>query len=229
MATSIIVSYDGTDNDRDALSLGRVFADLGSSVALAYVRHAVDPDPRREAELQAEAQALLDEGAALLNGSAPVRTHVVVSGATGAGLMALAEQELADIVVFGSEYRTAPGHILPGTSASHLLNGGPVAVAIAPAGMHEAAEVKFATIGEISEPGDLSARETAYSLAEALGAEIAPQADFSVDLLVVGSQSLAVPGRVAISAAAQYVIENARCPVLVVPRGARVQFAESGA
>ena len=31
-------------------------------------------------------------------------------------------------------------------------------------------------------------------------------------------------GRVAISAAAEYIIENARCPVLVVPRGGRVDF-----
>lgn len=228
MAPSIIVSYDGTDNDRDALRLGRVFADLGSNVALAYVRHTIDTDARREAELQAEAQALLDEGAASLNGDRPIRTHVVISGGTGAGLMSLAERELAEVVVFGSEYRTAPGHVLPGTSAAHLLNGGPVAVAIAPAGLHDVPEPKFATIGEISEPGDLSARETAYSLANALGAQMAPKADYSVDLLVVGSQSLAVPGRVAISAATQYVIENARCPVLVVPRGGRVQFAANG-
>jgi nucleotide-binding universal stress UspA family protein len=227
MAPSIIVSYDGTDNDRDALSLGRVFDGLGASVGLAYVRHATDPDPAREAELRAKAQALLDEGARSLNG-AVTRTHAVISGATGAGLMALAERELADVVVFGSDYRTAPGHVQPGTSGSHLLNGGPVAVAIAPAGMHDAPEPKFATIGEISEPGDLGARETAYSLAAALGAEIAPQADHAVDLLVVGSQALAVPGRVAISAAAQYVIETARCPVLVVPRGGRVWFGADG-
>src|SRR5436190_15013236 len=149
MAASIIISYDGTDNDRDALSLGRLFAGLGASAALAYVRHAVDPDPAREAELQSEAQALLDEGARALNANGDIRRHVVISGATGAGLMSLAEREFTDVVVFGSEYRTAPGHVQPGTSASHLLNGGPVAVAIAPAGMHDDPPAKIATIGEI--------------------------------------------------------------------------------
>jgi nucleotide-binding universal stress UspA family protein len=114
--------------------------------------------------------------------------------------------------------------VLPGTSASYLLQGGPVAVAIAPAGMHETPNGNIATLGEVSEPGDWSARETAHALAAALGAEMAPQADYAVDLLVVGSQAGALVGRVVISAAAQYIIENARCPVLVVPRGERVQF-----
>jgi nucleotide-binding universal stress UspA family protein len=222
MPLNVVVSYDGTDNDRDALSLGRLFGGLGATVALAYVRHAVDPDPAQEAALQADAQALLDEGAKTIGGE--VRTHVVISAATPRGLAALAEREGADIVVFGSEYRTAPGHVQPGTSASYLLQGGPVAVAIAPAGMHGGPNHTVATLGEISEPGDWSARETANSLAAALGAEMAPQADYTVDLLVVGSQAGAIQGRVAISAAAQYVIENARCPVLVVPRGERVQF-----
>jgi nucleotide-binding universal stress UspA family protein len=222
MPPSVIVSYDGTDNDRDALALGRLFADAGATLALAYVRHAVDRDAAREAELQAEAEQLLADGAAELGDR--VRTHVVISGATGAGLAALAESELADVVVFGSDYRTAPGHVQPGTSASQLLQGGPVAVAVAPAGMREDRKQRVATLGEISEPGDWSARETAVSLAGAFGAEMAPQADHAVDLLVVGSQAGAIPGRVAISAAAQYVIETARCPVLVVPRGGRVQF-----
>src|SRR5258705_6545030 len=133
MAPSVIVSYDGTDNDRDALRLGRLFADLGATVALAYVRHSVDPDPAREKQLQGEAQELLHEGAAALGGQ--VRTHIVISGATGVGLGALAEREMADILVFGSDYRTAPGHVQPGTSAAQLLQGGPVAIAIAPAGL----------------------------------------------------------------------------------------------
>ena len=81
------------------------------------------------------------------------------------------------------------------------------------------------SVGEISEPGDWSARETAQSLAVALDADIAPSVTSAVDLLVVGSQAAALPGRVAISAAAQYVIETSRCPVLVVPRGGRIRFS----
>lgn len=222
MAPSVIVSYDGTDNDRDALALGQVFAEAGATMSLAYVRHARDPDPARERELQSEAEALLEAGAASLTG--PVTTQVVMSPATGAGLAALAEDAQADVIVFGSEYRTAPGHVQPGTSALSLLNGGPIAVAIAPAGLRDESAFRPRVFGEVSEAGDTSARETASSLAHALDGEMAPRADHAVDLLVLGSQGAATPGRVAISAAAQYVIETARCPVLVVPRSGRVRF-----
>ena len=39
MALKIIVSYDDTDNDRDALALGRLLAYSGAELSLAYVRH----------------------------------------------------------------------------------------------------------------------------------------------------------------------------------------------
>ena len=39
MALKIIVSYDDTDNDRDALALGRLLAFTGAELSLAYVRH----------------------------------------------------------------------------------------------------------------------------------------------------------------------------------------------
>src|SRR5260221_8031690 len=148
-----------------------------------------------------------------------------MSPATGAGLAALAEDLDADMIVFGSEYRTAPGHVQPGTSALSLLNGGPVAIAVAPAGLRNANGFAPEVLGEVSETGDLAPRETASSLADALGAAMAPRADHDVDLIVLGSQGAATPGRVAISAATQYVIETARCPVLIVPRGGRGRFS----
>ena len=45
----IIVSYDDTDNDRDALALGAQLAEFGGDVSLAYVRHTQQPDQAREA------------------------------------------------------------------------------------------------------------------------------------------------------------------------------------
>ena len=66
-ANKIIVSYDGTNNEDDAIALGRVFARAGAEVALAYVRHTQEPEPEREvlAE-QGEAEALLQRGVELL-------------------------------------------------------------------------------------------------------------------------------------------------------------------
>jgi nucleotide-binding universal stress UspA family protein len=97
-------------------------------------------------------------------------------------------------------------------------------VAIAPAGVFNGIGLTVKTIGAIGEVGDRSALETAASLAEKLGAEVVDKADSGVDLLVVGSQTLAAPGRVSVTAAAQYVVETSRCPVLVLPRGKTVRF-----
>jgi hypothetical protein len=55
----IIVSYDGTDNDRDALALGARLAEFGGDVSLAYVRHTQQPDQAREALEEKEAEGLL--------------------------------------------------------------------------------------------------------------------------------------------------------------------------
>jgi len=106
MSLKIIVSYDDTDNDRDALALGRFLAQGAGSLALAYVRHAQQSDSEREALAEKEAQALLEHGANLLD-SADVPRHVIVHASTGDGLRELALREGADIVVFGSDYRTA--------------------------------------------------------------------------------------------------------------------------
>ena len=222
MAPKVIISYDGTDNDRDALALGKLFGEAGAPLELADVRHAQEEESRQEALAQAAAEALLTEGANSL-GNPELPRHVVLSASTGEGLSALATEEGADIVVFGSEYRTTRGHLQPGTSAQRMLEGGPVAVAIAPAGVHDGG-LGPKVVGAIGEVGDRSPLETAASLADRLGAEVAEKADSEVDLLVVGSQPLAAPGRVAMTAAAQYVVETSRCPVLVLARGKTVRF-----
>src|SRR5262245_38040967 len=168
MAPNIIVSYDDTDNDRDALALGRLLAVGGASLSLAYVRHAHTIDPAREAEEQKHSEELLAHGADAI-GAPDAPRHVIVHASTGEGLLELAEEEGADVVVFGSEYRTAPGAVSPGTSAQRMLNGGSVAVAIAPADLRSHASVRVSTVGVIGE-GDEAAEESAKSLAKALDA-----------------------------------------------------------
>jgi nucleotide-binding universal stress UspA family protein len=134
MSTKIIVSYDGTANEDDAIALGRVFARAGAEVALGYVRHSQDPDLDREKLAQSEAEELLARGAALF-GNADIAKHVVTDRSTPQGLSALAEREGASVIVFCSDSHTANGHVAIGNSAQQLLEGGPVAVAIAPVGL----------------------------------------------------------------------------------------------
>lgn len=219
----IIVSYDGTENDTDALALAQLFAAAGGTLALAYVRHAVDPDPAREQAAQSEASELLENGARWL-GNPDVPRHVVLSGSTPAGLRDLAEREDASMIVFGSEYRTSPGHVQPGTSAQILLEGGPLAIAVAPAGLTAQAPLKVDTIASVGGTGDPAPGETADSLAGKLGATVVPRVDEQNGLVVIGSKAGTAAGRVTLSAAAQYLLELLRCPALVLPHGVALRF-----
>ena len=164
MTTKIIVSYDGTDSDRDALALGKVLAATGASVALAYVRHAVEGKPSAERLAERDAEELLAAGAEELGG-AGVTTHVVLSASTPNGLRDLALELDAGAIVFGSEYRTAPGHVDPQASARRLLDGGPIAVALAPAGFHALTDYAVGTVGVVAEDGDPCVLETAETIA----------------------------------------------------------------
>lgn len=222
MAPKAIVSYDDTPNDHDALMLARVLADAGIELILTYVRHTTEDESELERLEEHEAEALLERGARAL-GDLDVARRVVLSGSTAEGLSWLAEQEEAEIIVFGSDYRTAAGHVSPQHSAQALLEGGPAAIAIAPANYRSERAVTFGRIGLLDSSDDGAALETAQDLATSLHARVTRD-EPHVDLLVVGSRPEAPAGRVMISSSAQNEIENAGSPVLVVPRGVPVRF-----
>ncbi|HZU61047.1 MAG TPA: universal stress protein [Solirubrobacteraceae bacterium] len=217
-----IISYDGTPNDQDALMLGRVLAGVGARLELAYVRHSTQSERSREELEEHEADELLARGARML-GVPDVPRRVVVSGSTADGLRRLAAQEAADILVFGSDYRTAAGHVAPQRSAQTLLDGGPVALALAPASYGGDQAGRWGRVGLLAAPEDMGALATAHDLASGLGA-VVRCSEPHVDLLVLGSRPEASPGRVMISSRAQNELENAMSPVLVLPRGVSIRF-----
>lgn len=223
MRADIIVSYDGTSNDDDALALGRMLARGGATIALAYVRHAHEFDPRREELAEHDAEHRLEQGAAWLD-EPDIPRHVVVSASTGEGLGKLAETEGASVIVFGSDYRTPPGRVEPGTSAQGLLEGGTVAIAVAPAGLRTEADATIKSIAISAPDADTAAQQTAQALAEKNGATIVAAEAGSIDLIVVGSQSSAAEGRVALSGATRSMLDSARSSVLVVPHGTPLAF-----
>ena len=222
MAPRAIISYDDTPGDHDALMLGRILADAGAGLTLAYVRHCTHGECSQEALEEHDAEMLLQRGVDWFSGL-DVETRVVVSPSTPEGLRRLAAEEQADIVVFGSDYRTAPGHVAPQRSTQALLEGGTTAVAIAPAGYHDEWAPRIHRIGVLAIAGDDATITTARALADSFGATLTRD-EPQLDLLVVGSRPEAPTGRVVISAHAQNVIENATCPVLVVPRGVTIDF-----
>jgi len=229
MSVKIIVSYDGTRNEDDAIALGRLFAGAGAEVALAYVRHTHEPDRNRETLVEHEARELLDRGAELYGGpqASSLARHVVTDRSTPQGLRALADEEGADMIVFCSDSHTASGHIAVGNSAERLLEGGHTAIAIAPAGLARAGTE--ARLQRIVAVGDREggARVTAEALADALGATVQPVAGEGSDLLVFDSRADAPPGEISLSSAAAHLMEGARSSVLVVPRGVRLPFGRA--
>ena len=222
MAPRIVVSYDGTPDDDDAIALGRLFAQAGASIALAYVRHSRLEDAAAEERESRAAAELLERGAERLGGETP--TYVLLNPSTAAALIELIEREGFDAIVFGSSYRTPAGHIAPGRAAEQLLDGGPASVAVAPAGMRDTDPHVEKVAVVFSRAGD-AAEQTATSLAARLGAELASTFDPHADLLVLASRPDARTGRVSITAASEQLAEGASCPVLAVATETPLDFS----
>jgi nucleotide-binding universal stress UspA family protein len=221
VAPHVIASYDGTPTDRDALAFGARLHALGAPLTLAYVRHRAEPDAARELIADLEAQARLEHGVAAL-GDLFIERRVVVDPSTAHGLARLAQATGAELIVFGAEHHTAPGRVAPGRTAQALLDNGPAAVALAPCGYADRGRDP-AVIGVLRGTADEAAIETAFSLAGRYDATVTDR-PVSADLLIVGSRPEAAPGRVLLSAAAAHAIEAAGVPVLLLARGAALDF-----
>jgi nucleotide-binding universal stress UspA family protein len=222
MAPHAIISYDDTQSDHDALRLGRMLREAGARITLAYVRHTAQTRRDREELEVHEAEALLERGARWLD-DPDVERRVVLSASTAEGLGWLATEEHADVIVFGSEYRTGAGHVSLCRSAQTLLERGPTALAIAPAGYQADSGRAIGTIGVLSGSADEAAIETAFSLAGRTEAQVVDR-EHGLGLLVVGSRAEAPVGRVMISAQSQNAVEQATSPVIVVARGVPLHF-----
>jgi nucleotide-binding universal stress UspA family protein len=219
MTPHVIVSYDDTSSDHDALRLGRVFHELGARLTLAYVRHAAEQTIERELAVEQQARDLLARGAAVLE-DPYVEQRVVMSPSTGEGLGTLAGEIGAEMIVFGSEYRTPEGRVGMAHSAQTLLENGPAAIAFAPAG-YDGRDLSI--IGILPGTADEAARATARSIAARFDASVVDSAR-GVDLLIVGSRPEARTGRTMISAAAANAIDEATAPVLILARDAALSF-----
>jgi hypothetical protein len=222
VSTHLVLSYDGTANDDDALMLGRMLRAAGASLSLAYVRHAREYDPRREELGVHDADRRLEQGAQWL-GDEEIPRHVVVDPSTSAGLAALAASLRVPAVIFGSDYRTAPGLVAPGISAQGLLDGGSVAVGVAAAGLRTSRDPVLHTVSFAGDGAGGTAADTARALAVAAGAELVP-AGSEADLIVVDSRESAPNGTVGLDGVTRGWLDSARGSVLVLPRGTSLMF-----
>jgi nucleotide-binding universal stress UspA family protein len=221
MATPVIVSYDGTTNDDDALALGRMLALGGATLSLAYVRHTQEYDPRREEIGAYDADRRLEQGALWL-GEPEIDRHVVIDPSTSAGLATLAGSLGAKLILFGSDYRTPPGRVEPGGAAQGLLEGSPVAIGVAAAGLRARGEERIETI---SVAGDATgaAHASAVALAEGLGARVL-KGGGNADLILVDSQSQGPEGTIGLGGSTRAQLDSSRGSVIVLPRGTALAF-----
>jgi nucleotide-binding universal stress UspA family protein len=227
MSTKVIVSYDGTNNEDDAIAFGRLLAQAGAELSLAYVLHATQPGDQYESLGDREASQLLARGAELL-GDENVPRHIITDRSTPEGLRTLAEREGAEAIVFCSDSHTASGYVSVGNSAQRLLDGGRFAIGIASSGLADRDQLSIHQIAVNDDPGDPSPRAVADGLASVFGAQVTPATEkrHGADLLILGSRPEAGQGQVALSAAAMNLIEDEVGGVLVLPRGSTLRLTQ---
>ncbi len=137
MFSKIIVGVDEHDGGRDAIALARNLVEPHSQLTLVHI-HAGFPAIGRgtnrefEAVERDRAYALLERARTEAGIDAALTAHGAAS--VGHGLHELAESLGADLLVIGSNRRSATGRVLIGDDANVALNHAPCAVAIAPAG-----------------------------------------------------------------------------------------------
>ena len=221
--TDIVVSYDGSSTDDDGLALGKMLSRAGSTLSLAYVRHSREFDPKREELAQHDAERRLQHGTTWI-GAEGAPQHIIINPSTPEGLRQLAASESAKVVVFGSDYRTSPGRAEPGSTALGMLEGGPVAIAVAAAGLRLNPDAKIETIATFGSDPDPAAAQTAEALASRLGAQVTSSGGSDADLIIVASQAGGPAGKIQLSSAARAWLNSARGSVLVLAGGTPVEL-----
>ncbi|MFC4049542.1 universal stress protein [Actinomadura syzygii] len=140
----VLLGYSPDDRGDDALALAAlVVRSAGGSLVVANVHPPPWPargpgsvDAEWVAYLREESRSALDRAAARLAGTgAPEPTwRVHAHRGSGRGLIEIARDTAADLVVIGSAPRGRRGRIAIGSTADQLLHGSPVPVLLAPRG-----------------------------------------------------------------------------------------------
>jgi nucleotide-binding universal stress UspA family protein len=174
MYRMIIVGFDGSDQARDALALGRLLSTVTGARVIASsvydggwgMREAYRSEWRDEMRTGAEATlAEVGEWA---------ESVAVDSSSAARGLHDLAEHERADLIVVGSCHRGRIGRVLAGSVGERLLQGAPCGVAIAPRGFadREVGAVGVVGVGYDGSPESKAALAGGVELARAAGASV---------------------------------------------------------
>lgn len=176
---SVIVGVDSTPQARAALEFaGLLSLRTGCRLLLAHVVPYELPSiggwDDFEQGARAEAERLFKQAVSELAGEFDFETFVPVARSDAQGLIDLAIEQSADMVIVGSGSGGALGRVLSGSVAERVLSGAPCAVTVVPAG-YRAADHSLQKIVAGYDGGDESKRAVgaAVELARSAGAELA--------------------------------------------------------
>jgi nucleotide-binding universal stress UspA family protein len=181
----IVVGFDGSTQGEDALGLALWF---GRILGLSLVVAAVHPSPaaispaRVDAEWVADRHRLAErvlDGArsqidALTGPPTQVEYRIVASSSAAHGLLDLAEELTASLIVVGSGSQGTEERLFAGSTAERLLSGSPCPVAVAPSGARNRTPGALTRIGVayVDVPEANAALEVAARLARRTSAEL---------------------------------------------------------
>lgn len=172
----LLVGYAAGEGGDDALALADLLCGLTGArptvVRVAAVaRYLLGDDPERalERETADELAVARDRLAAH-----QPRVEAICDRSVARGLFARSEEEGAALIVVGSTERGKLGRVLPGSTATALLQGAPAAVAVAPRGYGRESEHRIERIGVAVNGSEESqtALAAAIELARSAGAEL---------------------------------------------------------
>ena len=219
MPLKIIVSYDDTDNDRDALALGRLLAFSGAELSLAYVRHSVRAGRSRRSRRRSCSPAEPPRSAR--------RTCPATSSSTPGPASASPSWPSARTPTSSSSApSTAPprARSSPASPPTNCCSAGRRRSPSPRPACTSHPSVSVNTVGVLDEGDAERHGDREQPRRRARRRASASHGAGPVDLLVVGSRPESPQGKVTLSAASDYAVEAATYPVLVTPRGVSAQL-----
>ena len=150
---TMLVAYAPDGHGRAVLHLAAMLARSAGDALLvgAVVPVSWPPSPARvdaeyQAELQRAADEALESARARLPEDIPVTTAVHRARSTPAGLLELAEQHEASLIVAGSSPSGGTGSVTLGSVTTRLLHSSPIPVALAPRGFRAAPDARVTRV-----------------------------------------------------------------------------------
>lgn len=191
MTARIVVGYTATKGGKDAVALAsRLARHTGASLDLVLVLPTdagtlVPPDAGFDSYLVDQAERWLARAAARVPAGIESRSHVRWAESFAEGLIGVADELEADVIVIGPANGAKRSHHRLGSTATELLHSSDVPVVLAPGGERKtdaAAPIPRLTVAIGTRPGATALIDTTITLARTLQVPVRLVSLVTVDL-----------------------------------------------